>query len=750
MVIDEMVYDPAAQEGSQLLSLMQGAFVITSGEIGKLNPEDVTVRTPTTTIGIRGTKYGVNVDQEGGGTMITVLEGTVIVANDAGSIELNTVGQSTRASGYDDAPEAAFSLGASEMSEVFGLVMKAHPEQPPLEVNVDSQESEQNSEGEGESEENLEKLAEALDGVETAAGEGEEELTEAEAAAEAEAQAAAEAEAQAAAEAEAQAAAEAEAEMERLAEQVEEPVATEPDLDDLAAALDGIETAAGDSEPEPEPIFTAELEPEPIVEAVQQETSGTLTRDDFDATTTTTTTLVDDTPEIQQTEAQGPNVAGNTVGGDEDSRIDLNISATLADTDGGAETLSAVTIGNIPSGSVLFDVSGNELNVNFDATTGLGSISLDSGQLTGLQIQPPADSSVDFDLTVSATATENIGSGAGQSATSTSNFTVTVNAVGDAPTLDVGTDADNDGDADVSGSENTAIALDISSSLTDDSETLSVVIAGVPAGATLSAGAVNGDGSYTITDIDNGDGTITTVADQLAGLSITSPIGGDANFSLTVTATSSDIDPNSGATSTASSSGTNVSIIDQTASEPILTLDADIDGDGDADVSGAEDTPIDLSVAASLTDTDGSETLSVVIAGVPVGATLSAGSDNGNGTYTFTDIVNPDGTTTTVADQLAGLQVTPAADSGEDFELTVTATSTEEDGGATATASGTIDVMPTRRPSISTPPRRAFRAPVRRRSPRTARSLSTSLPLSPTSMARRVSASPSVGSTARL
>jgi hypothetical protein len=44
---------------------MQGAFVIISGEIGKLNPEDVTVRTPTNTIGIRGTKYGVSADQEG-------------------------------------------------------------------------------------------------------------------------------------------------------------------------------------------------------------------------------------------------------------------------------------------------------------------------------------------------------------------------------------------------------------------------------------------------------------------------------------------------------------------------------------------------------------------------------------------------------------------------------------------------------------------------------------------------------------
>ncbi|MGB0554381.1 MAG: hypothetical protein ACPGQV_17725, partial [Alphaproteobacteria bacterium] len=118
-------------------SLIQGAFVITSSGIGKFNPEDVTVRTPATTIAIRG-------------TMITVLEGNVIVANNAGTIELNTVGQSTRAAGYDAAPSAAFSLGASRMNDVYGLILKAHPTQPPLEVNVDSQENQQDQEPESE------------------------------------------------------------------------------------------------------------------------------------------------------------------------------------------------------------------------------------------------------------------------------------------------------------------------------------------------------------------------------------------------------------------------------------------------------------------------------------------------------------------------------------------------------------------------------------------------------------------------
>ena len=42
-----------------------------------------------------------------------------------------------------------------------------------------------------------------------------------------------------------------------------------------------------------------------------------------------------------------------------------------------------------------------------------------------------------------------------------------------------------------------------------------------------------------------------------------------------------------------------------------------------ADANAVEDTPINLSVASSLTDTDGSETLSVEVSGIPDGATLS-------------------------------------------------------------------------------------------------------------------------------
>ena len=87
---------------------------------------------------------------------------------------------------------------------------------------------------------------------------------------------------------------------------------------------------------------------------------------------------------------------------------------------------------------------------------------------------------------------------------------------------------------------------------------------------------------------------------------------------------------------------------------------------------------IPLTISSALTDTDGSESLSITITGVPTGATLSAGTDNGGGSWTLTPA------------QLTGLTLTPALNDDSDFQLTVTATAT--DGSDTSIASDTIAV----------------------------------------------------------
>ena len=112
---------------------------------------------------------------------------------------------------------------------------------------------------------------------------------------------------------------------------------------------------------------------------------------------------------------------------------------------------------------------------------------------------------------------------------------------------------------------------------------------------------------------------------------------------------------------------------DKVAERPTLSVD---------DASGAEDSAIALDVAAALSDLDGSETLSVTISGVPEGATLSAGVNNGGGTWTLTPA------------QLNGLSLTPPANFSGEINLTATAKSVESNGGATATrtASFTVEV----------------------------------------------------------
>ncbi|HYT87524.1 MAG TPA: hypothetical protein VEL76_02290, partial [Gemmataceae bacterium] len=110
------------------------------------------------------------------------------------------------------------------------------------------------------------------------------------------------------------------------------------------------------------------------------------------------------------------------------------------------------------------------------------------------------------------------------------------------------------------------------------------------------------------------------------------------------------------------------------------------------DVTGTVGQAIPLLIQASTADTDVPETLSIEISGLPAGATLSAGTDEGNGVWRLT------------VDQLNGLTLTiPDSFSGT---LTVTATTTLVATGATATTKRTFVVNATTPPSavLSPPP----------------------------------------------
>ena len=91
------------------------------------------------------------------------------------------------------------------------------------------------------------------------------------------------------------------------------------------------------------------------------------------------------------------------------------------------------------------------------------------------------------------------------------------------------------------------------------------------------------------------------------------------------------------------------------------------------DAAGREDESIALNLSASLTDTDGSEVLSITILGVPAGASLSHGSRA------------PDGSWNVDPNDLPNLSILPPSNFSGTINLTLQANSVSSNGITAAT-----------------------------------------------------------------
>ncbi len=331
------------------------------------------------------------------------------------------------------------------------------------------------------------------------------------------------------------------------------------------------------------------------------------------------------------------------------------ISSALTDTDT-SETLT-LEIDNVPVGATLTDGSHT-----FTATSGNTKVDISGWTLTNLSVTPPADSDVDFVLTVTATATENAN---GDQSTRTDTIHVEVTAVADQPTLTVPATVTVDEDTQ-------SAAFTITSALTDTdtSETLHLDISNVPVGVTLT----DGINTFTAT---SGNTSVNVTSWNLTSLSVTPPADSDTDFALTVTAT---------ATETANSdqnfrSDTIHVEVTAVADQPTLTVPATITVDEDTQSAA-------FTINGMLTDTDGSETLSLSISNIPVGAKLTDGSHTFTATGSNRSVNVTDWT-------LTNLSVTPPANSDVDFVLTVTATATETANNDQSSRTDAINVQVT-------------------------------------------------------
>ena len=377
---------------------------------------------------------------------------------------------------------------------------------------------------------------------------------------------------------------------------------------------------------------------------------------------------------MEEADVSTKNAAGN-----EDTAIPLNIDIDAAD------TVSNITISGVPDGA--------ELSAGTD--NGDGTWTLKEGDLDGLTVTPADDSNADFALEVSVSTERN-----GETATSTDTVNVDVKGVADGVQLKVGageartvqdieidnasfeaTDhGNNQWDRSVEGWDQTGSTGDWDpNTQLGDGATDGENVAWLNSGSisqTLDA-TFNVEQGYTL-DIDVGNRT-----DQADATYEIKLYAGDQEVG---SISSDDLPVVDGEFVTAqvrvdagefgndfAGNGQPLRIeITKTGGGQLnidnVRMTTDFEAGGQAE-AGA-DTAVPLEIEAALSDTDGSESVSIIVGGVPDGATLSAGTDNGDGTWSLE------------TDQLDGLtMVAPAGVHGE-FDLTVVATSQEDDGAS--------------------------------------------------------------------
>jgi hypothetical protein len=123
LIIDDFVYDPSTGKGSLGLKASLGTIRYASGQIAKNSRQRVRIRTPSATIGVRGTDFIMVVD-ETGGSMVTLLPscdtagmcytGEITVETDAGFVVLNKAFQVTVASTSNNKPTPPLLLDIDE------------------------------------------------------------------------------------------------------------------------------------------------------------------------------------------------------------------------------------------------------------------------------------------------------------------------------------------------------------------------------------------------------------------------------------------------------------------------------------------------------------------------------------------------------------------------------------------------------------------------------------------------------------
>ena len=135
IVIDEFVFDPDPSQSRLALNMASGTARFLTGALGRINRENISIRTPTATIAIRGTDFTTPVDEIGRSLVILLPNadgspsGEITVETAASLVVLNQPFQATMATVAEAAPTPPVVLTGMTLGFIDNLLIVSPPDE---------------------------------------------------------------------------------------------------------------------------------------------------------------------------------------------------------------------------------------------------------------------------------------------------------------------------------------------------------------------------------------------------------------------------------------------------------------------------------------------------------------------------------------------------------------------------------------------------------------------------------------------
>ncbi len=110
LLIDEYIYDPDPSKAKMALTFGLGTARFITGNLNRIDKQNITLKTPTANIAIRGTDFTATVDELGRSLIILLPDkyglssGEILVTTGMGTVTLNKPYQATTVSVFESAP----------------------------------------------------------------------------------------------------------------------------------------------------------------------------------------------------------------------------------------------------------------------------------------------------------------------------------------------------------------------------------------------------------------------------------------------------------------------------------------------------------------------------------------------------------------------------------------------------------------------------------------------------------------------